>query len=111
MRDHFEIIAKVFQEELLAIAADQQGLADALATVAATCDPALVRRLQDFDSLRQRLEMLARAASIFENGRAVDDAAVDGMLARIEVASVRDAFARRLGRDVSDVGSDDVELF
>jgi Lon protease-like protein len=110
MRDYFKVVAQVLQQELRAVAADQQSLADHLAPLAAA-DPALVRRLQDFDALRQRLDMLARVAASLENGGDMDEGAVDAMLAKIEVASVRDAFARRLGREVSAGGADDVELF
>lgn len=112
MQDYFNVVAQVLRAELRAVAADQQALADALSPAVLAADPALVTRLQAFDALGQRLEMLARVVDELEQGGGtVDDARADALLARIELSAVRDAFARRLGREASMSGDGDVELF
>lgn len=106
--DAVAAVLAALREEALAVAADQQGLADDLAAVVAGDDA--VRRMQMFDLLRQRLELMAAAAEELAAG---GGDLPERLLARLSLSSVRALYARHLGLAAPEGGDDggDVELF
>lgn len=112
MNEQTKAVLSAVVEELGAVAQDQQRLADDLVGLLHNPAPGerMVRRLQEFDSLRQRLELLGETVGMVAEADGGDVA--EAVLARMTLSSVRMVFARHLGRAVeAPVAAGDVELF
>lgn len=106
--DSVAAVLAALREEALDVAADQQSLADDLAAVIG--GEAAVRRMQAFDLLRQRLELIAAVAEELAAGNA---GLPERLLGRLTVSAVQARYARHLGLEAPEAGDDggDVELF
>lgn len=100
------------EQELRRVGAEQQALADDLSTLLEQPSDALVRRLQDFDRLRQKIDQLAGVLAVLRSTPAAElPAAVPASLVLTEL---RQAFCAALGVATdapAAQGEDDIELF
>ncbi len=111
MSDPGRAVLSALRREALAVAAGQQRLADDLSEMflaGGAAGEGAVVRLQAFDELRQRIELLAAVAEELAAG---DDGLAGRVLGRLSLASVRSAYAAALGVEAPAESGEDVELF
>lgn len=100
------------EQELRRVGLEQQALADDLSGLLADPSDALVRRLQDFDRLRQKLDQLAEVLAVLRTAPAADLAAA--VPACLVLTELRQVFCAALGvaeEPAAGEEGEDVELF